>query len=366
MRRNTGDGRRKTEGARPGAEAVSPVSRIASYGTWFESLWYRLSAWHLLLVPVSWLFGLAAGFRRALYLAGWLKIQLLPVPVIVVGNITVGGSGKTPLVLWLTQMLSKHGYRPGIVSRGYGGSLKALIEVDAETTPGQVGDEPILLFRRAGCPVFVCPDRGLAARGLLARHGDVNVIIADDGMQHYRLPRDIEIAVIDGERGFGNGFRLPAGPLREPISRLTSVQAVVVNGHPVAPRIPSEAVPMQLKGDMLYRLTDPAKRQAVAGFARSAVHAIAGIGNPARFFAHLRRLGLRPEEHPFPDHHRFQAADLDLPGKGPILMTEKDAVKCRPLATARCWVLPVDAELPVAFTEQILTLLSRVHGSKAV
>ena len=329
---------------------------------WLESLWYRVTFWHVLLVPVSWLFGLVTGFRRALFLAGWIKTEKLPVPVIVVGNITVGGSGKTPLVLWLVNMLRAAGYRPGIVSRGYGGSIKALVEVDETMRPGQVGDEPVLLLRRAACPVFVCPDRGLAARALLARHPAVDVIIADDGMQHYRLPRDIEIAVVDGERGFGNGFHLPAGPLREPLSRLASVQAVVVNGRPLAQRIPPNTIPMRLHGDMLYRLNHPGERKPVGDFTRSAIHAIAGIGNPGRFFAHLRSLGLRPQEHSFPDHHAFSAADLNLPGNGPILMTEKDAVKCKPFATDRCWVLAVDAELPPAFAQHILTLLRRVHG----
>jgi len=329
-----------------------------------ESLWYRLSFWHIVLLPLAALFGLLAAFRRALYLSGLIKTQRLPLPVIVVGNVTVGGSGKTPLVLWLVEMLKSHGYRPGIISRGYGGSLNALIEVDATLTPGQVGDEPVLLKQRTNCPLFICSDRGLAARGLLARYPDVNIIVADDGMQHYQLPRDIEIAVIDGERGFGNGFLLPAGPLREPVSRLRSTQAVVVNGRPVAAGIPTEAVAMRLKGDTLYRLGDPSERKPAAEFTRGAVHAIAGIGNPSRFFTHLRNLGLRLEEHAFPDHHSFQASDLDLPGNGPILMTEKDAVKCRPFANDRCWVLPVDAELPPVFTEYILTLLGRLHGFK--
>ncbi|HVK55655.1 MAG TPA: tetraacyldisaccharide 4'-kinase, partial [Burkholderiales bacterium] len=165
---------------------------------WIESLWYRVSFWHVLLLPLAGLFGVLSGLRRAMYASGWIKTQRLPVPVIVVGNITVGGSGKTPLVLWLTQLLRSNGYRPGIVSRGYGGSLKALIEVDETFTPAQVGDEPMLLMKRSGCPVFVCPDRGLAARAMLARRPEVNVIVADDGLQHYGLPRDIEIAVVDG------------------------------------------------------------------------------------------------------------------------------------------------------------------------
>jgi tetraacyldisaccharide 4'-kinase len=332
---------------------------------WLESLWYRASLWHIFLLPIAGIFSLLAGFRRALNLSGRIKIQPLPVPVIVVGNITVGGSGKTPLVLWLIQLLKSHGYRPGIVSRGYGGSIKALIEVDLNLTAEQVGDEPILLMERTGCPIFVCPDRSLAARALLARYGDVNIIIADDGMQHYGLPRDIEIAVIDGERGFGNGCRLPAGPLREPISRLKSVQAVVVNGRPVAEGIPADAIQMRLTGEILYRLNNPSDRKRASEFARAAVHAIAGIGNPPRFFAHLRSLGLRPEEHSFPDHYMFKPNDLNLPGTGPILMTEKDAVKCKTFANDRCWVLTVDAELPSAFAEHILTLLSRLHGFKA-
>jgi tetraacyldisaccharide 4'-kinase len=332
---------------------------------WLESFWYRISFWHVFLLPIAGLFGLVAGLRRALYLWGWIKTQRLPVPVIVVGNITVGGSGKTPFVVWLTQILRSQGYYPGIVSRGYGGSLKALIEVDSNLTPAQVGDEPILLMQRTSCPIFVCPDRGLAARALLARYRDVNVIIADDGMQHYRLPRDIEIAVVDGERGFGNGWRLPAGPLREPVSRLQSVQAVVVNGRPLARGIPAGAIPMRLIGDTLYRLTNPSERKRASEFAHTAVHAIAGIGSPARFFAHLRGLGLRPEEHGFPDHHMFQSNDLDFPGHGPIIMTEKDAVKCKAFADDRYWVLPVDAELPEAFAQHILNLLSQLNGFKA-
>ncbi|MES2352940.1 MAG: tetraacyldisaccharide 4'-kinase [Pseudomonadota bacterium] len=332
---------------------------------WLESLWYRVSFWHLFLLPIAALFGFLSGFRRALYTSGWIKVQRLPVPVIVVGNITVGGSGKTPLVIWLIEMLKSQGYHPGIVSRGYGGSLKALIEVDANLTPAQVGDEPVLLMQRTGCPVFVCPDRGLAARALLARHSDVDVIIADDGMQHYPLARDIEIAVVDGERGFGNGFRLPAGPLREPVSRLKSVHAIVVNGRHMSAGLLPNAISMRLAGDMLYRLTNPSERKQVSEFSRAAVHAIAGIGNPSRFFSHLRNLGLRPEEHSFPDHYAFQPEDLAFPGNGPILMTEKDAVKCKPFATNRCWVLPVDAEMPPAFAENILTLLSRINGFKA-
>ncbi|HVK55185.1 MAG TPA: tetraacyldisaccharide 4'-kinase [Burkholderiales bacterium] len=332
---------------------------------WVESLWYRVSFWHVFLLPLAGLFSLLSRVRRVLYVSGWIKTQRLPVPVIVVGNITVGGSGKTPLVLWLTQLLKSNGYQPGIVSRGYGGSLKALIEVDETFTPAQVGDEPMLLMKRSGCPVFICPDRGLAARAMLARRPEVNVIVADDGLQHYKLPRDIEIAVVDGERGFGNGFRLPAGPLREPISRLKAVQAVVVNGRPMAERIPSDAIPMRLIGDVLYRLNDPSERKPASNFVRAAVHAIAGIGNPGRFFTHLRNLGLRPEEHRFPDHYAFQASDLELPGNGPIVMTEKDAVKCAAFVNSRCWVLAVDAELPVTFSEYILSLLSRLDGFKA-
>ncbi|MBA2689744.1 MAG: tetraacyldisaccharide 4'-kinase [Burkholderiales bacterium] len=331
---------------------------------WLESLWYRLSFWHIFLLPAAGLFALLSGFRRALYLGGWIKTQPLPVPVIVVGNITVGGTGKTPLVLWLVHMLASHGYRPGIVSRGYGGSLKALIEVDGNATPAQVGDEAVLLFERARCPVFVCPNRGLAARALMARHPEVNVIVSDDGLQHYRLPRDIEVAVVDGERGFGNGFPLPAGPLREPRSRLASVQAVVTNGHPVAQGLPPGTIPMRLAGDRLYRLTNPSQRKPASEFARSTVHAIAGIGNPTRFFAHLRALDLWPEEHRFPDHYLFRPEDLDCPGNNPIVMTEKDAVKCRSFGTDRCWVLAVDAVLPPTFEQYIVTLLSRLNGSQ--
>lgn len=302
----------------------------------------------VVLLPLSWLFAALAALRRWLFRHGVLRQERMAVPLIVIGNITVGGSGKTPVVLWLAQLLRNRGFHPGIISRGYGGSAEApRVVLDADA-PALVGDEPLLLARRSGCPVWIARRRVAAARALLAAHPECDVLIADDGLQHYRLARDFEIAVMD-ERGVGNGWFLPAGPLREPLSRLAGVDAIVLNGgaFPTHLALPQSVprYPMKLFGTVFYRLDAPADACSAADLRGKRLHAIAGIGNPQRFFDHLHRLGLEFIAHPFPDHHRFCAADLDFPDADALLMTEKDAVKCAGMGLQETRVLRVDAQV---------------------
>lgn len=298
-------------------------------------------------LPLAALYGIVTGLRRNLYRHGWLQVVRLPVPVIVVGNLTAGGAGKTPLVIALVEALRARGFEPGVVSRGYGGAARSPRLLDANPDPAQVGDEPALIRLRTGAPVAVGADRPAAAR-LLLDH-DVDVIVADDGLQHYALSRDIEICVVDGVRRFGNARLLPAGPLRESQARLQSVDFIVGNGG-VAQR---NEVPMRLVVGDARAIAEPARTRALADFARSRVHAVAGIGHPGRFFDALRACGIEVSEHPYPDHHRFTRADLDFSDGLPILMTEKDAIKCRALATADWWSVPVSAELPAPFFDAV-------------
>jgi tetraacyldisaccharide 4'-kinase len=317
-------------------------------------LWYRrqLAPALLPLLPLSWLFRSLVGLRRTLYRCALLRSYRLPVPVIVVGNLTVGGSGKTPLVLWLAQGLGEAGWRPGIISRGYGGEAAGVQAVTADSAASLVGDEPLLLARRSAVPVFVGRDRVHSAQALLAAHPGCNVIISDDGLQHYRLQRDVEIAVFDA-RGAGNSRLLPAGPLREPLRRLSAVDAVVWNSPaqtqaptPLAVAAPQFA--MRLAGQRFHSLSDAQQRCDAGDLLGKRLYAMAGIGDPARFFAQLEALGLDFEAHPFPDHHRYSAADIAFADDGVLLMTEKDAVKCAALTAREAWVLPVDAQIAVA------------------
>ncbi len=331
-------------------------------GPWLERQWYCLGPWQLLLLPLSALFWLLSALRRRAYRCGWFRAQALPVAVIVIGNITVGGAGKTPLVLWLAQFLRQHGYRPGIISRGYGGAAKAPRQVDPEDDAARSGDEPLLLARDSACPVWTGRDRAGTGRALLTAHPECNVIISDDGLQHYRLVRDVEIAVVDGTRRLGNGLLLPAGPLREGRWRLKQVDAVVMNG---AGEMAGEAqFRMSLKGAILRNLNSGATLDA-AGFKGKKLHAVAGIGHPQRFFESLRGLGLEIEAHAFPDHHAYRPGDLDWPDAEAILMTEKDAVKCAAFADPRYWALPVQAEVDVQLGQKILDLLRKHDGCKA-
>jgi tetraacyldisaccharide 4'-kinase len=318
-----------------------------------EKHWYRLSALSLALWPASLLYRLLAALRRFAYRSGALPAVRLPVAVIVVGNLVVGGSGKTPLVLWLAAKLKNAGRRPGIVSRGYRGSAAAPMEVSSASPVDLVGDEPLLLARASGCPVWIGRDRAAAASGLLAAHPECDVLLLDDGLQHYRLARDIEIAVED-ERGAGNGFLLPAGPLREPVSR--RVDAWVVNSAPAAAR--RSAYRMDLRGDMFRRVAAPRENVPASAFARKKLHAMAGIGNPKRFFDHLARLGLATVNHAFADHHAYSAGELDFGDCEALLMTEKDAVKCEAFAREHWYALQVEAELAPAFFDFILAKLN--------
>jgi len=312
--------------------------------------WYRITPLHLLLLPVSLLFQLLIAIRRLLFRSGILSSVKLPLPVIIVGNITVGGTGKTPLTLWLAEQLLADGWHPGIISRGFGGSGSKPQEVLNSSDPASVGDEPVLMAQRLLCPVWVGRERPAAARALLLAHPECDVIISDDGLQHYRLQRDVEIVVVDGIRRFGNGFLLPAGPLREAPSRLREVDAVVINGGQAA----AGEYLMQLEGVHFYNLLNPEITATAADFQGQSVHAIAGIGHPERFFGHLNRLGLTVQTHPYPDHHAYSAADLAYSDANALLMTEKDAVKCIAFADEKCWVLRVDAHPDSALAQLIL------------
>jgi tetraacyldisaccharide 4'-kinase len=277
-----------------------------------------------------------------------------------VGNLTTGGTGKTPLVTWLVDFLRASGYRPGVIARGYKGRARHWPQpVRADSDPLIAGDEAVLLAVRCGCPIVVGPDRVAAARALLEQ-GECDLIVSDDGLQHYALERDIEIAVIDGERRFGNGFCLPAGPLREPPGRLTEADLVVVNGS----GRPGE-YPMTMRLERAVSLESGIDPRELASFDRQWVHAVAGIGNPGRFFARLRQAGIRLEEHVFPDHHVYVAEVLEFGDDRPVVMTEKDAVKCRNLGLRNSWYIPVTIEMTAEFGARVLDLLSRAGGDAA-
>ena len=389
--------------------------------------WYRITPLHLILFPVSLLFRALVALRRALYRSRILSGEKLAVPVIVVGNISAGGTGKTPLTLALAQQLIERGWHPLIVSRGYGGAAQQPRQVNANSDAQQVGDEPLLMARRNLCPVWIGKDRAAAAQAALKAHPECDVVLCDDGLQHYRLQRDVEVAVIDGVRGFGNGFMLPAGPLREPVARLRTVDAVVVNvqarfpdetsshstkqpqdGCQVAGYLPnpldettshstrlpktatkSLVIPqageganeslrefqfdggetsagryaMRLLGEIFHNLLDPGNTVAASHFHTLNNHAVAGIGHPPRYFRHLQTLGIPFTPHAFPDHHPYSAADLAFAGCDAILLTEKDAVKCATFADARYWVLRVDAQLDPALIDHILRKIE-FHGRK--
>lgn len=334
----------------------------------------RLTARTALLLPVSWLFRLAVAIRSLLYRLGLLRPAWLPVPVVIVGNLTVGGSGKTPLVIALARQLRDAGHRPGVISRGYGrhGSVSdrrtGAIQVFADSDPYRTGDEPLLIARAAQVPVFVDADRVRAGRALLAAHPDIDVIVSDDGLQHYGLARDVEIAVFD-DRGAGNGQLLPAGPLREPLSRATGLTALVHNASTadasnigLHQRFPAMHL-MRLEPQRCYRLTDPTETCGVDELiACGPIAALAGIGHPERFFAMLRSAGITAAPFSFPDHHRFTHHDLARISADTLIMTEKDALKCATFNDGRIWVLPVTATLDAAFFDLIL---ERLRGRKA-
>lgn len=336
---------------------------------WLEAEWQRLGGGALVFLPLMLVFASIVWLRRLLYRARILPSWRAPVPVVVVGNITVGGSGKTPLVIEIVDLLQRRGRTPGVVARGYGrvppreadplGVVRVYPDI---ATPEHFGDEPVLIARRSRVPVYISPDRAAAARALLAAHPEVDVLVSDDGLQHYALQRDLEIAVVDGERRFGNGLMLPSGPLREPVKRLASVDAVVVNGgHSDIAYGPRQFT--MLLGRERFAALATNEELAPAEFALMArgrsVAAIAGIGNPDRFFEHLERLGVQARSRAFPDHHAFQPAELKLAGAQIVVMTEKDAVKCAAFADARMWLMRVDAILPPEFEEFLLSRIAQ-------
>ncbi|MEW6764853.1 MAG: tetraacyldisaccharide 4'-kinase [Pseudomonadota bacterium] len=323
------------------------------------SFWQsRLDPRSLLLVPLGWLWCAVARRRLQAYRSGDKHAERLPVPVIVVGNVTVGGSGKTPLTHWLALRLREAGWRPAILSRGYGASVEGSPRIVlGDSSPADVGDEPLLLKRRLGdIDVIVHPQRVLAGRVAVERGADV--LLLDDGLQHLQLVRDIEIAVLDGARGLGNARCLPAGPLREPAQRLSEVDAVVALGQPGEGQWGMRLVP----GEAI-NLCDGTRRP-LADFTAVACDALAGIGHPERFFGMLRDLGLGIQVHPFADHHPFSPADLAPFSQRPLLMTEKDAVKCRSFARANHWYVPVEAELDAGFADFILSCLETLRDGQ--
>ena len=316
--------------------------------------WYapRLKLGLMPLLPLAAAFGLAVRLRRTAYQRGCLASKRLAVPVCVVGNITLGGTGKTPLVLALAQALAARSWRPGLLTRGYGARVNAPRPARSSDCADDVGDEALLLAE-SGFPVWVGADRAAAGTALLKEHPECSVLIADDGLQHYRLHRDAEVLLIDAQRGLGNGRLLPAGPLREPASRLSSVSAVVWHESMSSKSVAEERWTMRLQGETFVQLASPENRAGAAAFAGKKLVAVAGLGHPQRFFSSLTALGLKFEARAFPDHHAYRPEDLAFPDAEVILMSAKDAVKCRGFADARMWFLPVRAALPEGLVELI-------------
>lgn len=320
---------------------------------WLHRVWYEGASYYQMLLPLSGLYWLIITLRRCLYSIGVLGRHRAAVPVIIVGNITAGGTGKTPVTIWLAGELQKRGFDVGIVSRGYGGSKSSTsMRVDPASDPDVVGDEPVLLAKRIGCTVVVDSNRARAAQMLV--DDGVNVIIADDGLQHYRLERTYEICVIDGARGLGNRFLLPAGPLRETIDRLSEVDQVLINGRKgdnVAEltAVEQNAIEFELVAREVTRLNGSLTRP-IEGFSGTTVHAVAAIGNPARFFDMLRAHGIQVIEHAFQDHARLSVSDLRFGDDFEVLMTEKDAVKLEATSSDKLWTVPVDLEIDPAMS----------------
>lgn len=323
-----------------------------------NSAWQRNSAWLWLLLPFSWLFGVLSRRRRQ-RLQAQFQNQPFAAPVVVVGNISVGGSGKTPLIISLVEALRARGYRPGVASRGYGGqSASYPLSVDDKSDVRLCGDEPLLIAMRCQCPVVVDPDRAAAVKHLIEKH-DCNLVLSDDGMQHYAMHRDVEIAVIDGQRGLANRRLLPAGPLREPPERLNEVDLVAVNGRcaeELSTRSPVYS--FQLQPTTFTRLNSTEQIPVDEWSGPRSVHAVAGIGNPQRFAKTMRELDFEVDLHPQDDHAELQPADLSFADGSPVIITAKDAVKCRGFELDNVWVLNVEAELPEGFVAAIEQALS--------
>lgn len=339
--------------------AIVLTSRIIHY-------WYQPSIWNLpsylffivpVLIALSFLYRSIVALRRAGYHACYRwnikKITRFNVPVIVVGNITVGGTGKSPLVLYLSDYLVAQGWRPGIISRGYKGAYNHLPQmVSSDSDPFLVGDEPVMMAKQTTCPIMVCRDRVAAAKALLAQT-DCNIMISDDGLQHYALYRDIEIAVMSAERRCGNGYCLPAGPLREPIARLSEVDFICVQGEDM------HCIPGDIYQIVNHQVILDLDSEDLTHYP---IHAVAGIGHPQPFFVMLRSQGLQIIEHVFPDHHLFTAQDIDFGFESLVIMTEKDAVKCKHFADDRHWCLPISLEVSPLFLEKFGKRLGEVRS----
>ena len=340
--------------------AVEPVVVAHARSAALVESWYGERWWSSLLTPLGWLYARVARRRRQAYLDGRRRSTRLPVPVIVVGNVTVGGSGKSPLVIWLTKWLRQRGLKIGIVSRGYGGQGPFPLRVTADTPAAACGDEPAFLARRTGCPVAVDPDR-VAAGELLIERDDVDVIVADDGLQHYALARDVEIGVVDGLRGVGNGKHLPVGPLREGVDRLAACDWVVANER-VSGLVEKESVMSAIGVAFVNVFTE--ERQTPAAFRGRSITAVAGIGNPRRFSLTLARLGFRVPVRAFGDHHVFKSGDLDVPSGHTLVVTEKDAQKIKVLDTVTrdCWYL----EIALRFDQDVDTELEALLVAKGI
>ncbi|MFT5843423.1 MAG: tetraacyldisaccharide 4'-kinase [Pseudohongiellaceae bacterium] len=333
--------------------------------SFLERAWHKRAGWLILLWPASMLFQALTKIRRATQQSKERPADLTA-PVIVIGNISLGGTGKTPLLITLSQELQKQGFKPGIISRGYGGEAPSYpLAVNADSDVRQSGDEAFLIAEKTGCPVYVDPDRTAALHALLANE-DVDVVLSDDGLQHYKLYRDLEIVVVDGQRLFSNGFCMPAGPLRESMRRLNEVQYIVVNGESTR-EIPqlARASKMQLEPRFLVNLVSGEKRPfAAAPFNMgNKLQAVSALGNPQRFYALLERLPYQLETFSFPDHHSFTAADFEQLGideHQPVVMTEKDAVKCRQFAKNNFWYLSVEVNLESQFVERLIEDIRQV------
>ncbi len=326
---------------------------------YFNRVWYQQPDPPIILSLLSFFYRTLVAIRKKSYHLKLLKSSSFNVPVIIVGNLTVGGTGKTPLVIWLTRLLIEHGYQPGVISRGYGGQLAkqqfpAILSTKAD--PALYGDEAVLIAQRSECPVAVGKSRVKAAQHLLSKTS-CDVIISDDGLQHLALERDIEILVIDGTREFGNQQCLPAGPLREPIVRINDVDFLVCNNGNYA-----NASQMTLVGDSIINLINTNQRQKLSNLHNQFFHVVTAIGNPERFLDMLSKAELEFDTRIFADHHQFNSADLEFNDHHPLLMTEKDAVKCYDLANTNTWMLPVDAHLEPAFSYAIIDLLEKHYG----
>ena len=336
--------------------------------SWLHRAWYGGHGWYRVLLPLSGIYWLLLSLRRSFYRAGLMRSRRVKAPVIVVGNITAGGTGKTPVTVWLAKSLADRGFSPGIVSRGYGGSKSgASMRVDAHSDPAVVGDEPVLVAMRTGHPVVVDADRARGVSMLITDGADL--VIADDGLQHYALGRDYEICVVDGARGLGNGMLLPAGPLREPADRLETVDQVLVNGRPRDAGVAKStglqnAIEFRLVAAEACRLNGSLNRP-IERFAGTTVHAVAAIGNPDRFFDTLRGHGIQVIEHAYPDHAPLRPEQLDFRDNFDILMTEKDAVKFPRQVADRYWYVPVDVEIdPVVAAPWLEQVESRMRNGQ--